>query len=201
MAAKRKAKKPTKKAAKTSVKKSAKKSVKKAAAKRKAARKSAQVPPVPKGYHTLSPSLCFLDASFAMAFYENAFGAKEVYRLTEPGGKVGHAEMKIGDSRVMLSDEYPEMAVLSAKTLAGSPIRLNLMVKNAEAFMAKAVAAGATIVRSMQEEFYGYRNGVVMDPFGYTWAIMSQVKLISPKKMQDQWSKMLAAHKPEGSAA
>jgi PhnB protein len=196
MAAKRKAKKPAKKAAK----KSARKAVKKPP--RKASRKSAaKVPPVPKGYHTVAPSLAFQDAAFAMAFYENAFGAKELYRLTEPGGKVGHAEMKIGDSHIMISDEYPEMAVLSAKTLAGSPIRLNLIVKNADAFFNKAVSAGATVVRPMQEEFYGYRNGVVMDPFGYTWAIMSQVKVISPKTMQAQWSKMVAAHKPEGIAS
>jgi PhnB protein len=198
MAAKRKAKKPApKKTGKNAAKKSARKSVKKTARKPR----TAKVPPVPKGYHTVAPSLCFLDAAFAMAFYENAFGAEEIYRLTEPSGKVGHAEMKIGDSPIMLSDEYPEMAVLSAKTLNGSPIRLNLMVKNADAFMAKAVAAGATVVRPMREEFYGYRNGVVMDPFGYTWAIMSQVKVISPKTMQAQWSKMLTAHKPEGGAA
>jgi len=196
MAAKRKAKKPTKKAAKKSARKSAKKPS------RKTQRKSAaKVPPVPKGYHTVAPSLAFQDAAFAMAFYENAFGATELYRLTEPSGKVGHAEMKIGDSHIMISDEYPEMAVLSAKTLAGSPIRLNLIVKNADAFFSKAVSAGATVVRPMQEEFYGYRNGVVMDPFGYTWAIMSQVKVIAPKTMQAQWNKMLAAHKPEGSAA
>ncbi len=183
-----------------------KKATRKAAPKKPAPKKSGKradrkVPPVPKGHHTVAPSLAFQDAAFAMAFYENAFGAKEVYRLVEPSGKVGHAEMKIGDSYIMISDEYPEMAVLSAKTLHGSPIRLNLMVKNAEAFFSKAVSAGATIVRPMQEEFYGYRNGVVMDPFGYTGAIMSQVKVISSKTMQAQWSKMLAAHKPEGGAA
>ncbi len=193
MAAKKKAK---KKLPKKPVKKTAKKPVKKSV--RKAARK---VPPIPKGYHTVAPQLCFQDAAFAMAFYENAFGAKECFRLTEPNGRIGHAEMKIGDSHIMLSDEYPQMAVLSAKTLHGSPIRLHLLVKNSDAFMAHAVAAGATIVRPMQEEFYGYRAGVVLDPFGYTWMIMTQVAVVSPKEMQKRMVKLMAVHRPEGSVS
>jgi len=178
-----------------------KKLPRKATPKKSAKRVARKVPPVPKGYHTVAAALCFQDAAFAIAFYENAFGAKEIFRLVEPGGKIGHAEIKIGDSPIMISDEYPEMAVLSAKTLNGSPIRLNLMVKNADAFFHKAVSAGATVVRPLQDEFYGFRGGVVADPFGYTWCIMSQVEVISPKDMQARWSKMLAAHKPEGSPA
>jgi len=192
MAARKKSK-PTKKSAR----KSARKSVKKTTAKRAAPKK---VPPVPKGVHTITPSLCFQDAAFALAFYEKAFGAKELYRLSEPGGKVGHAEMRIGDSLVMLSDEYPEMAILSAKTRGGSPIRLSLTVKNADAAMERAVAAGATVVRPLRDEFYGWRSGVIMDPFDYSWFIMSQIETISPKEMQKRWTKMLSASKTEGSA-
>jgi PhnB protein len=166
---------------------------------RKPKPKAKKVAPIPKGSHTVTASLCFQDADFAIAFYEKAFGAKEIFRLTEPGGKVGHAEIRIGDSVVMMSDEYPDLAVLSAKTLTGCPIRLSLTVKNPDAFMARAVASGATVIRPMQNEFYGWRGGVVMDPFGYTWLITCQVEVISPKQMQSRWNKMIAAHKPESS--
>ena len=187
---------------KTKSAKPAKKSPKKIS-KKPAAKKAARfkVPPVPKGVHTVMPSLCFEDAAFAMVFYQNAFGAKELYRLTEPDGKVGHAEMLIGDSPIALSDEYPDIAVLSAKSRGGSPIRLTLTVPNADKLMAQAVAAGATVVRPMQTEFYGYRSGIVLDPFGYTWFIMSQVEVVSPKEMQKRLTKLVAASKPEGSAA
>jgi len=200
MAAKKKPskKKPTKKAQrkadKKATKKNAKKNAKKSASKHK-------VPPIPKGMNTITPSLTFEDAAFAIVFYEKAFGAKELYRLVEPSGKVGHAEIRIGDSVISVSDEYPEMAILSAKSRGGSPVRLNVVVKNADAAMERAVAAGATIVRPMQNEFYGYRSGVIMDPFGYSWIIMSQIEVISPKEMQKRWTRMLVAAKPEGSAA
>lgn len=169
-------------------------------AKPKARPKAGKVAPIPKGFHTVTASLCFQDADFAIAFYEKAFGAKEIFRLTEPGGKVGHAEIRIGDSVIMMSDEYPDLAVLSAKTLTGCPIRLSLTVENPDAFMARTVASGATVIRPMQNEFYGWRGGVVMDPFGYTWLITCQVEKVSPKEMQSRWNKMIAAHKPEGSA-
>ena len=195
-----------KKNSKKSPKKPARKAVqkrvsKKAPPKAKAKTKVKKVNPIPKGFHTVTASLCFQDAAFAMAFYEHAFGAQELYRLTEPSGKVGHAEMRIGDSIIMLSDEYPEMAILSAKTLHGCPIRLSLTVKNPDAFLARAVAAGASVIRPMQNEFYGWRSGVISDPFGYSWFITSQIEVISPKEMQTRWTKLLAAHRPEGSAA
>lgn len=193
------ARKTAKKAAKKIAKKSGRKS--KVKATRKSVGKARKVAPIPKGFHTITASLCFQDAAFAMAFYENAFGAKELFRLTEPGGRIGHAEIKIGDSVIMLSDEYPELAILSAKTMNGSPIRLSLVVKNPDAAMQKAIAAGATLVRPLQDEFYGWRSGVVVDPFGYSWFITSQIEEVSPKEMQSRWMKMLAAHQPEGGAA
>lgn len=156
---------------------------------------------MPKGVYTITPRLCFEDSAFAIQFYEHAFGAKEMYRLNEPGGKVGHAEIRIGDSLIMLSDEYPEMAVLSAKSRGGSPMTLALTVKDADKLMTQALAAGATLRRPIQEEFYGYRTGAVMDPFGYSWFIMSQIAKVSPKDMQKRLTKMAAAHKLAGSAA
>lgn len=197
MAARKKSRAPAKKSAKKSVKKAAKKTLKGSG--RKAAR--AKVPPVPKGVHTITPSLCFEDAAFAIQFYEKAFGAKELFRLAEPSGKVGHAELRIGDSLLMVSDEYPEMAILSAKKHNGSPIRLSLTVKNADASMQRATAAGATVIRPLTDQFYGWRSGIVMDPFGYSWFIMSQIAKVSPKEMQKRWNKMLAASKTAGSAA
>ena len=124
-----------------------------------------------------------------MMFYTKAFGAKELYRLTA-GGKVGHAEMRIGDSVFTLSDEHPEMGILSAKSLNGSPIRLTLTVKNADKLFDQAVAAGATVLRPMQEEFYGYRSGNVLDPFGYSWMIRTQVAVVSRKEMQKRLNKL-----------
>jgi PhnB protein len=199
MAAKKSSK---KKPARQTSRKPAKKAARKPArAARRSASKTRKVPPAPKGMSTITPSLTFEDAAFAMVFYEKAFGAKELYRLVEPSGKIGHAEIRIGDSIISVSDEYPDMAILSAKTRGGSPVRLNVVVKNADAAMERAVAAGATVVRPTQNEFYGYRSGVVMDPFGYTWIIMSQIEVLSPKEMQKRWTRMLAAAKPEGSAA
>jgi PhnB protein len=192
MASRRKSK-PTRKPAKPT-RKAAKKT-----ARRKSLAKPRKADPIPKGIHTVAASLCFQDAAFAMLFYEKAFGAKELYRLSEPGGRIGHAEMRIGDSVVMLSDEYPDMAILSAKTLNGSPIRLHLSVKNPDACMERAIHAGATLVRPMQDEFYGWRSGVVTDPFGYSWFIASQIEVVSPKEMQTRWDKMMAASKSEGS--
>jgi PhnB protein len=192
-------------AARKSARKSAKKSVRKPT--RKAAAKSAKksarrrVPPVPKGIHSVTPMLSFQDTAFAIQFYEKAFGAKELYRLTEPSGKVGHAEMKFGDSIVMMGDEYPDMAVLSAKTIGGSPIRLSLAFKSADVAFERAVRAGATVIRPLTDEFYGWRSGNVMDPFGYTWLIMSQIEVLSPREMQKRWTKMLAASKPEAAGA
>jgi len=192
MAARKKSR-PAKKSAKKSAKKTPRKSALRAAPQK--------VPPIPKGVHTITPRLCFEDTAFAIQFYEHAFGAKELYRLNEPDGKVGHAEIRIGDSLIMMSDEYPEMAVLSAKSRGGSPISLALTVKNADNFMARASAAGATVLRPVQDEFYGYRSGAVMDPFGYSWFIMHQVSKVSPKQMQKRLDKLRVASKPEGSVA
>jgi PhnB protein len=140
----------------------------------------------------LTPYLCFKDTAGAMAFYVKAFGAVEAYRLAEPSGKVGHAEMNIGDARFMLSDEYPDFGALSAQSMGGCPITLHLSVENVDAFVDDAVKAGATLLRPVKDEFYGDRTGQVADPFGYKWMIATPKENVSPQEMQKRWSKMLA---------
>ena len=132
---------------------------------------SAAVKPIPKGYHSVTPYLIFNGASDAIAFYKKALGAKEIMRMDAPGGRVGHAELQIGDSRIMLADEHPELQALSPKTIGGSPVTLHLYVENVDAAVERAIAAGATLVRPVADQFYGDRTGGIEDPFGYRWFI------------------------------
>jgi PhnB protein len=132
---------------------------------------TSKVKPTPDGYHSVTPYLIFSDAAGAIAFYKQALGASEVMRLDAPGGRIGHAELQIGDSRVMLADEHPELGALSPKTIGGSPISIHLYVGDADAAVARAVAAGATLIRPVTDQFYGDRSGGILDPFGYRWYI------------------------------
>lgn len=132
------------------------------------------------------------DAAAALDFYRRAFGAREVYRLVEPGGKVGHAEFEIGRSRLMIADEYPDFGALGAASIGGSPIKLLLYVDDADAVMRQAVAAGATELRPVQDQFYGDRSGMVMDPFGFSWSIATHVRDVSPEEMQRAFATALA---------
>ena len=132
---------------------------------------SAAVKPIPEGYHSVTPYLIFNGASDAIAFYKKALGAKEIMRMDAPGGRVGHAELQIGDSRIMLADEHPELQALSPKTIGGSPVTLHLYVENVDAAVERAIAAGATLVRPVADQFYGDRTGGIEDPFGYRWFI------------------------------
>jgi PhnB protein len=131
---------------------------------------ASRVKPVPDGYHTATPYLIVHDAARALAFYERAFGAKEMMRL-DHGGKVGHAEIKIGDSPIMLADEHPDMGARSPRTLGGSPVSILLYVEDVDALVARAMAAGATLQRPIEDKFYGDRSGSVEDPFGHVWHI------------------------------
>jgi PhnB protein len=135
---------------------------------------------------TLSFHLCFNDAAAAIEFYKEAFGAEELMRLTEPSGKMGHAEIKIGDALIMMADEYPDYGVLSPQTLGGSPVRLHLSVPDVDAFVEKVVTLGATIVRPVADQFYGDRTGTIVDPFGYTWTIATRQRDVSIEEMQSQ---------------
>jgi PhnB protein len=141
----------------------------------------------------VTPYLCFKDTARAIEFYAKAFGAKEKFRLAEPSGKVGHAEISIGDAVVMLSDEYPDFGAVSAQSIGGCPITLHLYVESVDAFVDQAVKAGATLLRPVKDEFYGDRTGQVADPFGYKWMIATPKENVTPQEMQKRWSKMLAS--------
>jgi PhnB protein len=132
---------------------------------------TAAVKPIPEGYHTVTPYLILDSASDAIDFYKKALGAEEVLRMEDPGGKVHHAEIKIGDSRIMLADEHPEIQALSPKTVGGSPVTIHLYVGDVDGAVERAVAAGAKLIRPVADQFYGDRVGGIEDPFGYRWFI------------------------------
>ena len=126
---------------------------------------------VPEGYHTVTPYLIFDGAGGAIEFYKRALGASEVLRLDDPSGRIHHAEIKIGDSCIMLADEHPELQALSPKTIGGSPVSLHVYVEDVDAAVDRAVKAGAKLVRPVADQFYGDRTGGIEDPFGYRWFI------------------------------
>jgi PhnB protein len=130
-----------------------------------------KVKPIPDGYHSVTPYLIFSGASDAIAFYKTALGASEVLRIGGPDGRVGHAELQLGGSRIMLADEHPEIGALSPKTIGGSPVSIHLYVEDVDAAVARAVAAGAKLIRPVADQFYGDRTGGIEDPFGYRWYI------------------------------
>ena len=132
---------------------------------------TAAVKPIPEGHHTVTPYLILSGASDAIAFYEKALGAEEVMRLADPGGKVHHAEISIGDSRIMLADEHPEIQALSPKTVGGSPVSIHLYLEDVDRAVERAVAAGAKLVRPVADQFYGDRVGGIEKPFGYRWFV------------------------------
>jgi PhnB protein len=140
----------------------------------------------------ISPYVGFKDASRAIDFYVKAFGAVESFRLAEPSGRIGHAEIRIGNAILMLSDEYPDFGAVSAQTLGGCPIALHIFVPDVDAFVARAVTAGATVLRAVKDEFYGDRSGQIADPFGYKWMVSTRKEAVSPEEMQKRWSAMLA---------
>jgi PhnB protein len=148
--------------------------------------------PLSSSTQSVTAHLIVQDATSAIAFYTRAFGARELYRLVEPGGKVGHAELMIGNSRIMICDEYPDFGALGAATIGGSPIKLLIYVDDADAVMRQAVAAGATELRPVKNQFHGDRSGMVSDPFGLSWFIATPVEDVSPDEMQRRFSAALA---------
>ena len=154
---------------------------------------ASQVKPIPDGYHSLTPYISVKGAAEALAFYERAFGAKVVYRLDMPDGRVGHAEIQIGDSRLMLADEMPEMpdaVALSPKALGGTTFGLNLYVPDVDAAFERAVRAGAAVRRPLATQFYGDRSGTVIDPFGHAWTVSSHVEDVSPEEIERRMAAM-----------
>ena len=129
----------------------------------------ANVKPVPDGYHTVTPHLVVRDAAKAIEFYKKAFGAKETFRMPGPDGKLMHAEIQIGDSMVMLADEFPEYGTKSPQALGGSPVNILLYVENADKVFQQAVAAGATVTMPLADQFWGAKFGMLTDRFGKSW--------------------------------
>ncbi|MEY2927984.1 MAG: hypothetical protein RL367_2461 [Pseudomonadota bacterium] len=141
----------------------------------------------------LSPYICVADAASAIEFYKQAFGATEKFRLTDPAdGRIGHAEIVIGGSVMMISDEYPDFGAVGPETLGGSPVKFHLGVDNADAAFARAIAAGATELRPLTDEFHGNRQAMVLDPFGHSWTVSSPIEDVSPVEMQQRWTKAMA---------
>ncbi len=149
------------------------------------------VKPIPEGYQSLMPHLTVTDGPGAIDFYSKAFDAKELYRLIEPNGKIGHAEVQIGDSVFMLADEYPDFGALAPPSLGGSPAKLCINVENADKCTDRALAAGATLLRKPETGFHGFRQSLVACPYGYQWFISTRVERVSPQEMQKRFQNML----------
>ncbi len=145
---------------------------------------TSRVKPTPEGYHTATPYLIVRDAARAIEFYKKAFGAKELMRMADPSGKIGHAEIKIGDSPIMLADEVPGMGYRSPESLGGSPVSILLYVEDVDAVFNQAVAAGAKVQRPVADQFYGDRTGGVTDPFGHVWYVATHIEDVSPEEMR-----------------
>ena len=146
---------------------------------------------IPDGYHTATPYLIVRGAAQALDFYEAAFGATELYRLPDPSGRIGHAEIQIGDSRLMLADEFPEMGVRGPQSLNGTSVSILLYVEDVDARFQQAITAGATVTRPLKDQFYGDRSGTMTDPFGHQWTIATHKEDVSPEEMQTRYEAMM----------
>jgi len=151
------------------------------------------VQPIPPGHHTVTPYLMIRGASQAIEFYQKAFDALTEMRLDQPDGRVGHAEIRIGDSAVMLADEFPEMGAKGPGAYGGSPVHLHLYVVDADAFFEKAIAAGATVLRPLADQFYGDRSGTITDPFGHVWHIATHKEDVPPDEIKRRADKLHGA--------
>jgi len=160
-----------------------------------------RVRPIPKNYNVITPYLAIRGAAQAIDFYKGAFGAKEVMRMPGPAGKLGHAELRFGDSKIMLSDEYEQMNFLGPQARGGTPVQIHLYVKDVDATVAKAVQLGARVVRAVQDMFYGDRSGTLEDPFGHLWHVATHkrdVPMAEMKKKAAEMAKAAAVAKAAG---
>lgn len=140
--------------------------------------------------HELFAYICVSDAGAALRFYTGVFGAKELFRLTEPSGRIGHAELQLGGTTLMLSDEFPEHGIKGPHLVGGTPVTLHLHVDNADEMIAKAVAAGAKLEREATDAFYGERGGSIFDPWGHRWLIGHSIEKVTPEEMQRRYDAM-----------
>jgi PhnB protein len=143
----------------------------------------ANVKPIPDGYHSVTPYLSIKGAAEAIEYYKKAFGATELFRM-EDKGKIGHAEIKIGDSPIMLADEYPEMGFVSPKTLGGSPMGLMIYVDDCDTVFNRAIESGGVEVKPLQDQFYGDRSGTLKDPYGHVWTVATHKEDVAPEEME-----------------
>jgi PhnB protein len=150
------------------------------------------VKPIPDGYRSITPYLFIKGAAKAIDFYKKVFGATERMIMPGPNGRIGHAELEIGDSLVMLADEHPEVGALSPQTVGGSSNSLHLYVDNMDAVIEKAVSAGAKVTRPAKDEFYGDRIGTFTDPFGQIWSVATHIEDVSPEEMKNRMAKAMS---------
>ncbi|MBU6421774.1 MAG: VOC family protein [Gammaproteobacteria bacterium] len=143
-----------------------------------------RAPPIPKGYHSITPYLIINGAAAALEFYKNAFGAKEKVRMPEPSGRIGHAEIMIGSSHMMLADEHPEINARAPQAGTAPPVSIVLYVKDVDAVFERAVNHGARVERPLENQFYGDRTATLIDPHGHRWHIHTHIEDVSPKEMQ-----------------
>lgn len=143
----------------------------------------AQVKPIPEGYPRVIPYLTVEGASAAIDFYVDVFGARERVRMPAPEGKIGHAELEFGDAMVMLADAFPDMDGQTPQSIGGTPVTMMVYVEDVDAVFGRARAAGATVAREVEDQFYGDRGGTFVDPFGHKWFVATHIEDISPEEM------------------
>lgn len=148
---------------------------------------------IPDGFHAITPYLSVKDAIAAILFYQQVFGAKEIGRISMPDGSVGHAELRVGDSTIMLAEEMPAWGNKSPATLGGSPVGIALYVNDVDTVFQKALDAGAVVVEEVKDQFYGDRSGTLTDPFGHKWHILTHIEDVSFSEMQKRSDAMFAA--------
>jgi PhnB protein len=153
----------------------------------------AKVKPIPDGYHSVTPYLIIKGAADAIDFYKKAFGATELFRM-EHEGKVGHAEIKFGDSPIMLADEQPGMGYVSPKTLGGTPVSLMIYVEEVDKIYKQAIKSGGEEVKALQDQFYGDRSGTLKDPFGHVWTVATHKEDVTPEEMDKRIIAAKSAH-------
>ena len=144
------------------------------------------VKPIPVGYHSVTPYLIIKGAADAIEFYKQAFGATELFRFPAPDGKIGHAEIKIGDSPIMLADEFAEMGYKGPQALGGSPVSLMIYLEDVDTVFNRAVEAGASVKEAVQDKFYGDRTGTLTDPFGHVWHVSTHKEDVSMEEMEER---------------
>jgi PhnB protein len=149
--------------------------------------------PIPAGYHTITPYLTLDEATDAIEFYKDAFGAEELMRMEAPGGKIGHAELKIGDSILMISDTFPQTTTKPPSELGGTTAGVFLYVEDVDAVVTGAVKAGAQVTQEVEDMFWGDRFGSVKDPFGHVWSIATHVKDLTPEEIAEGAKQAMAA--------